>query len=229
MHSLATNCRLALVLFAKSFALVLCLTASAVSAEFDRLTQDIQSALLEYGYRPGPADGLFGSKTERAIRQFQNEFRVDETGRADEQTAYQLGMFSEEAFAQTEIFVLNTPTDEIAARLTGLDRIGVANALEELRKQSLSKINMVFEKPKTVIFVSVADFQPGDIVFTQIEVIRKDRPMFYENFYYEISEDTPTEPLVIINEAEAGWELQFTHRIGVNGKIIGQKRTRAAR
>jgi hypothetical protein len=34
---------------------------------------------------------------------------------------------------------------------------------------------------------------------------------------------------VIINDAEAGWELQLTHRIFLNGELIGQKRTRAAR
>ena len=40
----------------------------------------IQAALASLGYGPGPADGLFGSRTRGAIRRYQGEKGLDETG-----------------------------------------------------------------------------------------------------------------------------------------------------
>jgi len=43
-------------------------------AGYDGATvRDIQAGLQKLGYDPGPADGQFGSKTEGAIRQFQQD------------------------------------------------------------------------------------------------------------------------------------------------------------
>jgi peptidoglycan hydrolase-like protein with peptidoglycan-binding domain len=39
----------------------------------------MQRLLVDAGYSPGPADGIFGSKTERAVKEFQSAkgLRVD--------------------------------------------------------------------------------------------------------------------------------------------------------
>ncbi len=201
----------------------------ADAANFEQITQDIQAKLLEYGYDPGPDDGLFGGKTERAIRQFQTEFRLPINGEAGLVTATFLGVTGYSQFEDTKILVLNENSESIARNITGREHADVLNYLSNLEQSNLSKIDMIFLQPKAVVFIINEELQPGDIVFTQIEVIRLDGPKFIENFYYEITEGMPLDPLIIINDAEAGWELQFTHRVYLNGELIDEKRTRAAR
>lgn len=41
---------------------------------------EIQQALHELGYRPGPVDGLYGSRTRRAIEAFQRDFGLPQDG-----------------------------------------------------------------------------------------------------------------------------------------------------
>ncbi|MGB5532914.1 MAG: peptidoglycan-binding domain-containing protein, partial [Acidimicrobiia bacterium] len=43
------------------------------------VVQRVQQLLASAGYSPGPADGIFGSKTERAVKEFQDAkgLRVD--------------------------------------------------------------------------------------------------------------------------------------------------------
>lgn len=45
-----------------------------------RLVRKVQSALLRLGYAPGPADGLMGPRTKRAIRRFQRDNGLRQTG-----------------------------------------------------------------------------------------------------------------------------------------------------
>lgn len=207
----------------------LLLVSASVAAEPDPLVQRIQQRLIEFGYKPGPADGDAGKRTIDAIRLFQKEFRLPMDGEPSANTARELGDPAYSPFTAAEIIVVNKRSPKVAADLQKASHAEVINTLAKLSAESLSKIDMVFERAKTVVFVVDADLKPGDLVMTQIEVIRADLPLYYENFYYEIAADTPTEPLVIINDAEAGWELQLTHRIFLNGELIGQKRTRAAR
>lgn len=55
-------------------------TVSTVSGYDAALVRKVQSALLRLGYRPGPADGMMGLKTERAIREFQRDSGLPPTG-----------------------------------------------------------------------------------------------------------------------------------------------------
>lgn len=50
----------------------------------------IQKRLLELGYDPGPADGLMGAKTKDAIKSFQRDNSLEETGVVDEKTKEKL-------------------------------------------------------------------------------------------------------------------------------------------
>lgn len=49
-----------------------------------------QRALSANGYNPGPADGVMGPRTEAAVRQFQQEEGLKETGRLDGDTMARL-------------------------------------------------------------------------------------------------------------------------------------------
>lgn len=58
----------------------------------DTETLMVQKALIKLGYNPGPADGLIGSKTRKAIRQFQKDSNIKVTGNADSNTLIALGL-----------------------------------------------------------------------------------------------------------------------------------------
>ena len=52
----------------------------------------LQLRLRELGFDPGPADGLFGPKTERALIAFQKANMLDQTGVADANSRQMLGV-----------------------------------------------------------------------------------------------------------------------------------------
>ncbi len=58
-------------------------TAIAASGETKQYVTRAQRLLAELGYNPGPADGLVGPKTRRAIKIFERERGLPVTGRAD--------------------------------------------------------------------------------------------------------------------------------------------------
>lgn len=54
--------------------------------------KNVQKALQEKGKDPGPIDGLMGPRTQAALRDFQKDQKLPETGRADTQTLEKLGV-----------------------------------------------------------------------------------------------------------------------------------------
>jgi hypothetical protein len=52
----------------------------------DNFTRSVQTALRRAGYEPGPVDGKAGAMTRRAIREFQKDSNLPETGVADPAT-----------------------------------------------------------------------------------------------------------------------------------------------
>lgn len=44
---------------------------------------DVQAALVQEGYNPGPIDGVIGSQTSYAIEAYQSDHRLSVTGRID--------------------------------------------------------------------------------------------------------------------------------------------------
>ncbi len=80
----------ALAMSCVTLALVFCLSAAwAVAGEDVRA---VQQALLDKGYNPGPIDGIMGGKTRAAIRDFQRDQNLPDTGRLDEETQRALGV-----------------------------------------------------------------------------------------------------------------------------------------
>ncbi len=55
-------------------------------------TRQIQQALAQRGYNPGPTDGVMGPQTRSAITQFQRDNNMQATGRADAQLANALNV-----------------------------------------------------------------------------------------------------------------------------------------
>ena len=54
--------------------------------------RQVQEALRQKGFNPGPADGVMGPRTEQALRQFQQSKNISATGRLDNDTSSALGV-----------------------------------------------------------------------------------------------------------------------------------------
>ena len=51
----------------------------------------VQKRLAELGYEPGPADGIMGRMTKKAIKNFQKDNDLPPTGKIDNDTKNKLG------------------------------------------------------------------------------------------------------------------------------------------
>lgn len=58
----------------------------------DIKTYEVQNALHAAGYEPGPADGIFGEKTRRALQTYQKNNNLPVTGQIDQNTLMALGI-----------------------------------------------------------------------------------------------------------------------------------------
>jgi peptidoglycan hydrolase-like protein with peptidoglycan-binding domain len=54
--------------------------------------KSLQKALQEKGMDPGPVDGIMGPRTQAALRAYQKDQKLPETGRMDAQTREKLGV-----------------------------------------------------------------------------------------------------------------------------------------
>jgi peptidoglycan hydrolase-like protein with peptidoglycan-binding domain len=52
----------------------------------------VQKALQDKGMDPGPIDGVMGPKTMTALKAFQKDQKLPESGRLDDQTREKLGV-----------------------------------------------------------------------------------------------------------------------------------------
>ena len=66
-------------------------TATNGQADAEQV-RSLQKALQGKGVDPGPIDGVSGPKTESAIRTYQRDQKLPESGRLDPQTRERLGL-----------------------------------------------------------------------------------------------------------------------------------------
>jgi peptidoglycan hydrolase-like protein with peptidoglycan-binding domain len=67
------------------------LDMNAVPDLDDEKIRQIQQALHDKGFDPGPADGIFGTRTKQAVRDFQDRYGINASGDLNNQTLYALG------------------------------------------------------------------------------------------------------------------------------------------
>ena len=75
------------------------LTVSLAAVSPDQTIQDVQAALKNKGFDPGPLDGVMGTRTHTAIREFQESNSLEPTGMLDEKTQEALGVKMEAGYA----------------------------------------------------------------------------------------------------------------------------------
>jgi len=74
------------------FASFVVLPGQATALERNATIHEIQTRLESRGFNPGPIDGLWGGRTERALKGFQKEKGLPVTGRLDMATRKKLGV-----------------------------------------------------------------------------------------------------------------------------------------
>ena len=81
------------------------------AAERNRYVYHAQMRLLAKGYKPGPADGVMGKKTKRAIANFQWDSGLSVTSVLDESTMKALGLttFGYAQVGAAKLKILNVP------------------------------------------------------------------------------------------------------------------------
>jgi len=61
-----------------------------IAAAYDQTVYQIQIKLKDLGYNPGPLDGIWGQKTEEAVKGFQRDNGLAATGEIDQGTKAKL-------------------------------------------------------------------------------------------------------------------------------------------
>ena len=64
------------------------------SARASSQTRDLQRALSQRGFNPGPADGIYGPRTRQAVMDWQRQNNMQATGRPDSRMLSDLGVSS---------------------------------------------------------------------------------------------------------------------------------------
>ena len=75
------------------------LTVSLAAVSPDQTMQDVQTILKDKGFDPGPLDGVMGTRTHTAIREFQKSNSLEPTGMLDEKTQEALGVKVDASYA----------------------------------------------------------------------------------------------------------------------------------
>jgi peptidoglycan hydrolase-like protein with peptidoglycan-binding domain len=65
---------------------------SSSSAQSSAQVREAQEARKAEGHDPGPIDGVMGPRTKEALRSFQKQEKLQETGRLDSETIQKLGV-----------------------------------------------------------------------------------------------------------------------------------------
>jgi hypothetical protein len=73
------------------------------TTQYSRDVQQVQMKLTELGYDPGPSDGIYGSRTETAVRAFQKDRGLPITGELNDSTRKELGLSRAQKRADLEI------------------------------------------------------------------------------------------------------------------------------
>lgn len=74
------------------FVLLFSLPGVSVAREYNPTVDSAQKRLTDIGYNPGVVDGIWGKKTENALKKFQRDKGLSVTGNLDEATKKKLGV-----------------------------------------------------------------------------------------------------------------------------------------
>lgn len=63
-----------------------------LATQINMTFKEVQQHLLNRGFDPGPLDGVIGSRTQAALKQFQTTHRLHPSGQLDVETRHALGL-----------------------------------------------------------------------------------------------------------------------------------------
>lgn len=212
------------------FALVFSL--SGISHAQDNLVQtiDVQSALKEFGYSPGPIDGVSGPGTLRAVKRFQAATAIPATGELTPALLVNLGIQDVTEVPTATILVIDEGSDVLAEQIGRMDKAELLEYLPVLASRDTKQIDLNFHRPKSIVFIIYSKLPTGTYVSTYASnIIDGKRNRWSSTFPYTVGEDTPTQPLIIINEFETGNTMFLVHQLFVGRKKVAARVTRAHR
>ncbi len=188
----------------------------------------VQEALGNFGYQPGRTDGIFEEGTKKAIRNFRRDANLNRGDKIDERLLTSLGILDSEKFPNGNIFVIDQRAKKLESHLKPMTRTQLVSFLPKLAVQDRKQIDLVYKRPKSIVFVVYSDLSVGDTVVTFASNIRQGkRNSWSQKYRYKIEENTPIRPLIIINEFETGNPMFIIHELFVNRKKIAVRLTRA--
>jgi outer membrane protein len=134
------------------------LMAPDIAPAYDQFVYKIQSKLKSLGYNPGPVDGIWGPKTEEAVKAFQYDSGLAATGRINRRTKTKLDLETSPSPKRVHKAGRVGQSDRLSAsaghpkvgyinlqRLVNESRMGLA-ARSELHKLRREKEALVAEK-----------------------------------------------------------------------------------
>ncbi len=205
-----------------------------IESEIDSILSDketiraVQSALSSFGYRPGSADGINGNGTKREIKKFRRDAALTVGNHIDEPLVHALGIRNIESNYDASIFVVNEPSHILGKRLEKLEKSQIVDELAKIIKKDRKRIDLVYSKPKSIVFVIYSQLNPGVSIRTYASNIIGGEPNSWSQSYrYTVDESTPTAPMIIINEFETGNPMYLVHKLFINNNLAATRLTRA--
>ena len=131
----------------------------------------LQQKLFDMGYDLGTSgiDGIFGPKTQEALKKFQKDSKIKPTGIFDEKTFNKLGESINEAFGKFTPVIIGETTENVVTFSSTLDK------LRTIAKGAFSVLNIGWKTIKFLAKVAgqiISVFKPlGDVILTIFEKV----------------------------------------------------------
>lgn len=131
----------------------------------------LQQKLFDMGYDLGTSgiDGIFGPKTQEALKKFQKDSKIKPTGIFDEKTFDKLGESINKAFGKFTPVIIGETTENVVTFSSTLDK------LRTIAKGAFSVLNIGWKTIKFLAQVAgqiISVFKPlGDVILTIFEKV----------------------------------------------------------
>lgn len=220
--------------FATSFGMV---SNAAFGQDFDDLIDDVQRALLEYGYDPGEINGQNGNETQSALKLFLKEIDFGGEATINPGSLAALGVAWPQPAGDSEnlvgsnmeasVLVVPVPAAELAAKLQGFSQVEFLDFLPELYLQSQRKVSASVTDANSIVFVVYGGVAVGDEIHTYHSTILDGQTYGWsEEYNYIIKTDSQVTPLVIVNEFRTSNPFYMYQAVLRDGRALAYKYTR---
>lgn len=141
-------------------------STSVAAAQYDPQVYQIQSQLQKLGYTPGSLDGKLGTKTISAIKRFQYDNGLPETGKIDNQLKAKIQMH----FSQVQEIDNGQPTNKVTTRETRISPQQKAGFMESLLSGIATLLTSIIFIIGALIYYSIVALYYGIVTFFKFPI-----------------------------------------------------------